>query len=146
MKQSVALITLGVRNYEESKRFYRALGWVPALEIEETAFFKANGVVVVLWARDKLAADCGVVDDGATWSGLALAHNVASRQDVDELVERARRAGATITRPASSTFYGGYAAVFRDLDGHTWEVAHNPGFELLSDGSLVLPAAGHTEP
>jgi predicted lactoylglutathione lyase len=138
MKQSVSLITLGVSDYEGAKSFYATLGWSPALEIEETAFYQANSVVLVLWSREKLAADTGVADDGAGWSGITLAHNVASRQEVDDLLERALTAGGTITREASETFYGGYAGVFRDLDGHPWEVAHNPGFGLAADGSVLL--------
>ena len=138
MKQSVSLITLGVADYQRAKSFYEALGWSVALDIEETAFFQANGVVLVLWARDKLAADSGIADEGARWSGIALAHNVSSRQEVDEVIEEARRNGATVTREPSETFYGGYAGVFRDLDGHAWEVAHNPGFGLAQDGSIIL--------
>ena len=76
MRQSVSMITLGVSDYERAKSFYGALGWVPALEIEETTFYQANGVIVVLWAREKLAEDSGIEDDGARWSGIALAHNV----------------------------------------------------------------------
>ena len=138
MRQSVSMITLGVSDYERAKSFYGALGWVPALEIEETTFYQANGVIVVLWAREKLAEDSGIEDDGARWSGIALAHNVTSREEVDGLMERARRAGGTITREPAETFYGGYAGVFRDLDGHAWEVAHNPGFGLAPDGSVIL--------
>jgi uncharacterized protein len=138
MKQSVSLITLGVSDYERAKSFYEALGWSATLDVEETAFFQANGIVVVLWAREKLSADTGVVDDGATWSGITLAHNVGRREEVDALIEQARANGATITREPSKTFYGGYAGVFRDLDGHAWEVAHNPGFGLAPDGSIVL--------
>jgi uncharacterized protein len=92
----------------------------------------------VLWAREKLAADSGIADDGAGWSGITLAHNVRSRQEVDDIVEQARSAGATIAREPSETFYGGYAGVFRDLDGHAWEVAHNPGFGLARDGSVLF--------
>jgi predicted lactoylglutathione lyase len=139
MKQSVSLITLGVSDYEQAKAFYRALGWSPALETQETAFYEANGVVVTLWAREKLSADTGVADDGARWSGITLAHNVGSRREVDDVIEQARRNGGTITREPSETFYGGYAGVFRDLDGHAWEIAHNPGFGLGADGSIVLP-------
>jgi uncharacterized protein len=142
MRQSVSLITLGVADYERAKRFYDALGWSAALEIQETAFFQANGVVVVLWSREKLAEDMGIEDDGARWSGITLAHNVGSREEVDELVERAVANGATVTREPSETFYGGYAGGFRDLDGHSWEIAHNPGFALTHDGSVVLPAQG----
>jgi uncharacterized protein len=138
MKQSVSLITLGVADYAQAKAFYERLGWIPALEIEETAFFQGNGVVVVLWAREKLAEDSGIPDDGARWGGIALAHNLASREEVDDLIERARAAGAAITRELAETFYGGYAGVFRDLDGHAWEVAHNRGFGLAPDGSVIL--------
>jgi predicted lactoylglutathione lyase len=139
MKQAVSLITLGVSDYERSRAFYAALGWSPTLEVQETAFLQANGVVLVLWAREKLADDSGIDDDGATWSGIALAHNVASREEVDEIVEQARRVGGTVTREPAETFYGGYAGVFRDPDGHAWEIAHNPGFGLTENGSIMLP-------
>jgi uncharacterized glyoxalase superfamily protein PhnB len=68
-----------------------------------------------------------------------MAHNVGSREEVDELIRVAQANGAEITRDPSETFYGGYAGVFRDLDGHAWEIAHNPGFGLNEDGSIVLP-------
>jgi predicted lactoylglutathione lyase len=139
MKQAVSLITLGVADYARAKAFYEALGWTPAMDVEDTAFFQANGVVLVLWGRDKLAADLGIADDGARWSGLALAHNVASDEEVDRVIEEARARGAEISREPAKTFYGGYAGCFRDLDGHAWEVAHNPGFGLTDDGSVVLP-------
>jgi predicted lactoylglutathione lyase len=139
MRQSISLITLGVGDYDRAKAFYGALGWTAALDIQETAFFQANGIVLTLWSREKLSADMGIPDDGARWSGIALAHNVGSREEVDDLIERARANGAEITRPPSETFYGGYAGVFRDLDGHAWEIAHNPGFELAADGSAILP-------
>jgi uncharacterized protein len=141
MKQSISLVTLGVADYERAKTFYDALGWTPVLDIEETAFFQANGVVLVLWAREKLADDMGILDDGARWSGIVLAHNVGSRAEVNDVIDRARASGADITRQPSETFYGGYAGGFRDLDGHAWEVAHNPGFGLRVDGSVVLPTA-----
>jgi predicted lactoylglutathione lyase len=139
VKQSISLVTLGVSDYARACEFYEALGWTAAKEIEETAFFQANGVILVLWARDKLAEDMGIPDSGEPWGGIALAHNVPSRDEVHEIVERARQNGAEITREPAETFYGGYAGVFRDLDGHVWEVAHNPGFGLDDDGNVVLP-------
>jgi predicted lactoylglutathione lyase len=139
MKQSVSLITLGVSDFPRAKAFYEAIGWSAAMDVEDTLFFRANGVVLVLWGRDKLAADMGVRDDGARWSGVALAHNVASDDEVDRVIEEARASGAEISREPAPTFYGGYAGCFRDLDGHVWEVAHNPGFGLDDDGSVVLP-------
>jgi predicted lactoylglutathione lyase len=140
MKQSVSLITLGVADYANAKAFYAALGWIPALEIQETAFFQANGVVLALWAREKLAADSGIEDDGARWGGITLAHNVGSAEEVHAVIERARKAGGAITREPAETFYGGYAGVFRDPNGHAWEIAHNPGFGLAADGSVILRA------
>ena len=139
MKQSVSLVTLGVADYARAKAFYEALGWRAAMDVEETAFFRANGVVLVLWARDKLADDMGVHDGGARWSGIALAHNVGADAEVDDVIARARANGAEICREPAPTFYGGYAGAFRDPDGHVWEVAHNPGFGLNEDGSVVLP-------
>ena len=143
MKQSIALITLGVADIERATTFYAALGWSPALEIEETVFFQAGGQAIVLWGRDKVAADAGIADDGSsTFAGIVLAHNVGSRPEVDEIVRAAADAGATVTREPSETFYGGYAGFFRDPDGHTWEVAHNPGLQLGADGSLTVPDFG----
>ena len=139
MKQSISLVTLGVADVERATAFYRALGWTPAREIEETVFLQANGVVLVLWSRQKLADDMGIEDPGEGWGGIALAHNVASREEVNQIVEQARGAGAAVTREPAETFYGGYAGGFRDLDGHVWEIAHNPGFPLAADGALVLP-------
>ncbi len=141
MKQSISLITLGVGEFGRARAFYETLGWRVALEVQETAFFQANGVVLVLWARERLAADTGIEDDGSRWGGITLAHNVGSRAQVDELIELARRSGAEIAREPAETFYGGYAGVFRDLDGHAWEVAHNPGFGLDEAGNVVLAHA-----
>jgi len=141
VKQSVSLVTLGVADYPRAVAFYEALGWKVALDVQETAFFEANGVVLVLWGREKLGPDLGVTDDGARFGGIGLAHNVGSRDEVHEVIELARANGAEISREPAETFYGGYAGVFRDLDGHAWEIAHNPGFGLDDDGHVVLPSS-----
>ncbi len=141
MRQSISLVTLGVADYVRARAFYAALGWSPAWEVQETAFFQANAVILVLWSREKLASDTGIDDDGTRWGGITLAHNVGSREEVHEVIELARANGAEIAREPEETFYGGYAGVFRDLDGHAWEIAHNPGFGLEDDGSVSLPRA-----
>lgn len=144
MEQRVSLITLGVADLSRSRTFYEQLGW-RGQEIEETVFFQTGGQAVVLWAREKVAADAGVDDDGsAAFAGIVLAHNVGSREEVDHIVGAAARAGAHVTKPPTETFYGGYAGFFRDPDGHTWEIAHNPGFTLNADGTLTLPDFGAT--
>lgn len=139
MEPRISLVTLGVTDLARAKRFYEALGW-RGQEVQETVFFQAGALALVLWGRDALAADSGI-DPGTPgeFGGIALAHNVRSAEEVDALVAAAEHAGATVTRPPARTFYGGYAGVFRDPDGHPWEVAHNPGFTLADDGSLVLP-------
>jgi len=141
----VSLVTLGVSDLERSRRFYEALGW-RGQEAEGTVFFQAGGMALVLWGRDLLAADSGIADDEGSggFGGIALAHNVRSRDEVDAVVAAAADAGATVTRPPAETFYGGYAGCFTDPDGHVWEVAHNPGFTLTDDGSLILPDFGAT--
>jgi predicted lactoylglutathione lyase len=141
MEQRISLVTLGVADVARSKAFYTALGW-QGQEVQETVFFQAGGIAIVLWGREKVAADCVVEDTGAAFSGIALAQNLRSREEVDAVIAAAEAAGATVTKPAEETFYGGYAGVFLDPDGHPWEIAHNPGFTLAEDGSLVLPDFG----
>lgn len=142
MEQRISLVTLGVADLARARGFYEALGW-RGQTVQETVFFQAGAQAVVLWARQEVAADAGVADDGDSgFGGITLAHNVRSREDVDAGMAEAAAAGATVTKAPAETFYGGYAGFFRDLDGHVWEVAHNPGFPLAEDGSLVLPDLG----
>jgi predicted lactoylglutathione lyase len=138
MEQRITLITLGVADHAVARGFYERLGWRCTLEVEDTAFFQAGGLVVSLWSREKLAADSGVADPGG-WGGVTLAHNVSSEDDVDRVIDEARSAGARISAEPARTPWGGYAGVFVDPDGHPWEVAYNPGFELRDDGSLIVP-------
>jgi uncharacterized protein len=141
MEPRVSLVTLGVADLARAKAFYAALGW-EGQEVQETVFVQAGPLAVVLWSRAKLAEDSGIEDDGGSFGGMALAQNVRSRDEVDAIVAAAAAAGASVTRPPAETFYGGYAGVFRDPDGHVWEIAHNPGFTLAEDGALVLPDFG----
>lgn len=142
MQQRISLITLGVSALDRARTFYERLGW-RGQEVEQTVFFQAGAVAVVLWGRDKLAADAGVQDPGTGgFGGVTLAHNVRSRAEVDEVLAAAAAAGATITRPAAETFYGGYAGYFADPDGHVWEIAHNPGLPLGPDGAITIPDLG----
>jgi len=145
MEPRVSLITLGVADLSVSRAFYEQLGW-QGQETEETVFFQAGAMVVVLWGRAKLAADAQLPDlELPGFRGVALAHNVRSEQEVDQIIAAAEQAGATVTRPAGPTFYGGYAAYFTDPDGHAWEIAYNPAFALDADGSITLPP-GFGEP
>ncbi|MEV1080489.1 VOC family protein [Streptomyces sp. NPDC050211] len=142
MEQRITLITLGVSDLARAKAFYEALGW-RGQEVEETVFFQAGGLGLVLWSRDKLARDCGLEPGpSAGFGGIALAHNVRSDAEVDALLGAVERSGGTITKPAAVNPIGFYSGAFIDPDGHAWEVAHNPGFPLAEDGSLTLPDFG----
>jgi len=142
MEPRLSLITLGVTDLGRARAFYERLGW-RGQEVEETVFFEAGGVVLVLWGRDKLALDSGVADTGRdSFDGVVLAHNVRSAEEVEQVAAAAEAAGATMTRPPGETFYGGYAACFSDPDGHVWEISYNPGFALREDGSIILPDFG----
>ena len=142
MEQRISLVTLGVTDLGRARRFYERLGW-RGQEVEETVFFQTGGSALVLWGRDRLAADSGRDDEPLpAFSGVVLAHNVRSKAEVDKVMGDAENAGGTVTRPAAETFYGGYAGVFADPDGHAWEVAYHPGFTLEADGSLTLPDFG----
>jgi uncharacterized protein len=140
MQQRVSLITLGVRDLARSRAFYEALGWrsLPRPN-DDVVFFQAGGMVVALWDRGRLAED-SAVSYAEGWGGVTLAHNVVSPAEVDAVLVEAERAGATIGRPGAQTFWGGYSGVFIDPDGHPWEVAHNPFWEIAEDGSIVLPS------
>ncbi len=142
MEQRITLVTLGVSDLARAKSFYEALGW-RGQEVEETVFFQAGGLALVLWDREKLARDCGVEPGPAGgFGGIALAHNLRSEAEVDELLAAVRRAGGSVTKPAAVNAIGFYSSAFVDLDGHAWEVAYNPGFPLAADGSVTLPDFG----
>jgi uncharacterized protein len=142
VEQRLSLITLGVADLHRAREFYERLGW-RGQEVEETVFFQAGTIGIVLWGRDQLAEDAGIDDARADgFGGIAIAHNVRSEAEVDTVVTAAADAGATVTRTPRETFYGGYAGCFTDLDGHVWEIAFNPGFPLDQDGGITIPDFG----
>jgi len=138
MKQRVSVITLGVRDLERARAFYTALGWqAGAAPADDVVFFQAGDMVLALWDRARLAED-SCVEDTPGWGGVTLALNVGSPAEVDTVTEEARAAGGRIGREPAETFWGGYSSVFVDPDGHPWEVAHNPHWELTEDGGVRL--------
>lgn len=137
MEQRISLITLGVRDVVQAQAFYEALGWSGESPDGEVVFFQAGCMVFALWGRAQLSADSVVTDSGG-WGGVTLAHNVASREAVDQVLAQAEASGGTVGRPGAENFWGGYSGVFIDPDGHPWEVAHNPGWRLAEDGSVHL--------
>ncbi|HEX8995669.1 MAG TPA: VOC family protein [Ktedonobacterales bacterium] len=141
MEPYISLITLGVADLERALRFYRdGLRWpLSSASGGDIAFFRTGGVVLALYPRELLAADARVPAGGAGFGGVTLAHNVASREDVERTLAEAAAAGASILKPAEQAEWGGYSGYFADPDGYPWEVAWNPGFPLRPDGSVQLP-------
>lgn len=141
MDQRLSLVTLGVRDLAASRAFYKRLGWAESPPSNEhVAFFQCGGMVFALWGRDALVEDAGVAAPGAGFANVSLAQNVRSREAVDAALAEAKRAGATILKAGAEAFWGGYTGYFADPEGFVWEVAWNPGFELMPDGSIKLPA------
>jgi predicted lactoylglutathione lyase len=139
MDQRLSLVTLGVSDLARARSFYEGLGWTTGAEPDDdVVFFQAGGMIVALWDRAKLAEDSEVSDSGG-WGGVTLAYNTRSNDEVDEVIEEARKAGAKIGREPGETFWGGYSGVFIDPEGHPWEVAHNPRWTIEADGSVTLP-------
>jgi catechol 2,3-dioxygenase-like lactoylglutathione lyase family enzyme len=140
MESRVSLITLGVADLQRSRAFYEALGFKPSsLGGGEVFFFQAGALGLVVWSRTELAKDAGVTEAGGGFRGIALAHNVRTKAEVDAVLREAEAVGAKITRPAHDADWGGRSGYFADPDGHLWEIAWNPGFPLSEDGKLTLP-------
>ena len=130
MEPRISIVTLGVSDLARSVEFYRdGLGLVLYDEnTESIAFFQNKGTWLALYPREALAADVGIPTEGSGFSGVTLAHNLRSKEEVDELLDVAVAAGATLVKPAQDTFWGGYSGYFSDLDGYLWEIAWNPFF------------------
>lgn len=140
MEQRISLVTLGVRDLAASRAFYKRLGWKESPPSgQEVAFFQCGGMVLALWGRDALAEDAQVQGPGSGFANLSLAQNVRSKAEVDATLAEAEKAGGTILKPGTVAFWGGYTGYFADPEGFAWEVAWNPGFEILADGSIKLP-------
>ncbi len=140
MEQRLTLITLGVRDLARSTAFLERLGWVRSVrQANGVSFFQCGSVGLSLFPRSELAKDAGVPENGHGFEGFAIAHNTRSKDEVDTVLAEAEAAGGKIVKPAKTAVWGGYSGYFRDLDGHLWEVAWNPGFQLDAHGGVKLP-------
>jgi uncharacterized protein len=129
MNPRISMITLAVRDLPAAVEFYEhGLGFPRMESPPEVAFFTLNGTWLGLFGRDDLAADAHVDSGGSGFEGFSLAHNVHSEAAVDDVIRQAAAAGATVVKQPEKTEWGGYSGYFKDLDGHLWEIAHNPHF------------------
>lgn len=131
MSFRISMITLGVSDLKRATEFYRDGLGLPSNEKHEgVVFFPLSGTWLALFPVEDLAADAQVPNDGQGFTRVALAHNVKTKEEVEEVLKQAQAAGGTITKPAQDVFWGGYCGYFTDPDGHIWEVAWNPNLDL----------------
>jgi predicted lactoylglutathione lyase len=138
MKQRVAVITLPVADLGVAKAFYcDGLGWSPVFDDGDVVFFQFNGFVLGLWSKASFEKDVGAasVSHGRTF---ALGHNVASREEVDHVMQLAESVGAAILKRPVELPWGGYSGNFSDPDGHVWEIAHNPAWDISDEGYVTF--------
>ena len=138
MEQRISFLTLAVRDLEASRRFYLAgLGWSADLDVEGDVLMIMVGerLVLSLWDRAHFEAEVGQIAMAGGIAPFTIAHNVATRAEVDTVLEAARAAGADPVHDAEDRDWGGYSGYFADPDGYRWEIAFNPG----PIGQKVLP-------
>eukprot|EP00928_Gymnodinium_smaydae_P046971 TRINITY_DN31317_c0_g1_i1.p1 TRINITY_DN31317_c0_g1~~TRINITY_DN31317_c0_g1_i1.p1 ORF type:complete len:175 (-),score=31.94 TRINITY_DN31317_c0_g1_i1:184-636(-) len=138
MEQRVSLISLGVADMERSAAFYGALGWQRVETTDGLVVFDLIGQTLGLYPKDKMFADIGIPPPSSDsgFSGITLGYNVREKKEVAEVLDKAKAAGGKVLKEAADVFWGGHHGFFADLDGHLWEVAHNPYSALRADGAF----------
>ena len=140
MEARVSLITLGVGDLARSKAFYTKLGFAASsVGGAEVVFLQAGAVALCLFPRESLACDADVSAEGSGFRGVAIAHNVREKDQVDTVIAEAVAAGGSVAKAAHDATWGGRSGYFSDPDGHLWEVAWNPHFPLSPEGALTVP-------
>ena len=138
--QRISLITLGASDLERSRDFYTSLGWVPVPSPPEVVFYQLDGMVLGLFGLKPLAEDQGRPGEELGTGAMSLAQNFVDRASVDAAFAKAVEAGATALKNPKEVFWGGYSGYYADPDGHVWEVAHNPFWEIDANGKITIPA------
>jgi len=136
------IICLGVRNMEKAIKFYRdGLGFKTDEKSNnpEVVFFSTSGTKLELYPLELLAKDINndnPPEISSRFAGITLAYNSKTKEGVREVIELARKAGATIVKEPQGVFWGGFHAYFSDPDGYYWEVAWGPNFEF-DDNDMI---------
>lgn len=140
--QRISLITLGVADLDRSRAFYSALGWLPAASAPGVVFYQFDGMALGLFGLDALAEDQGRPGAALGTGAATLAQNFPDRAGVDAAYSVALAAGASALKSPEAVFWGGYSGYYADPDGHVWELAHNPFWQLDDQGRVTLGPAG----
>ena len=141
MSVYISLITWGVADMASATSFYAQLGFLRSKGVSQTSvsFMQAGGVVLALWGRDAQRDDALACEIWTGNGGIVVAQNLTSDAEVDAAMARAEAAGARILKRAAKTFWGGYDGYYADADGHVWEIAFNPFWQLDEQGRIKLP-------
>lgn len=137
--QRVSLITLGVADLDRAAAFYAALGWTPVPSPPTVVFYQLEGQVLGLFPLGPMAKDQGRAGAKLETGALALAQNFPDSEAVDTAFAAAIDAGATVLKSPEEVFWGGYSGQYTDPDGHVWEVAYNPFWNIDADGRITIP-------
>ncbi|MBD8036047.1 VOC family protein [Solibacillus sp. A46] len=139
------LITLGTKDIVKSHNFFKSLGFHTSIRGTESApsiiFFKNEGTKIALYPLDELAKDINKENPPAIssgFSGITLAYNAKSIDEVDEIINKAKLSGATVHKEPKKNDWGGYGGYFTDLDGYYWEVAYGEDWEFDESNMLVI--------
>ncbi len=132
----ITLITLAVQDLEISKAFYDRLGWVLEESTPDVAFYAMAGQKFGLYNVAKLAEDVGMPITELGAGRTSFSQNFATEAEVDSEYDAALAAGATELKRPEKIFWGGYSGTWADPDGHIWEYAMNPFWQLDADGRL----------
>jgi catechol 2,3-dioxygenase-like lactoylglutathione lyase family enzyme len=141
MDQRLDLLTLGVPDLDEARRFYLdGLGWTATLDVPgEVVFIQVgHGLLLAVWGAQDLAADVDGTPLSPAPAALALAQIVQTEDEVRGVLDGAAAAGGTILKPAQPAAFGGYHGYFADPFGFRWEIATNPGWHVSDDGVVTI--------
>ncbi len=132
MKPTVSVITLGVSDLRKSEDFYtNVLKFKKrGSDSEKIVFYELDNIVLAIFPREDLADDAQVSAEGSGFHGITLAHNVASENEVNEIIKDLHPRGVKIVKKPQKTGWGGYDAYFSDPDGYLWEVVYNPFWKI----------------
>ncbi|KIA73889.1 glyoxalase family protein [Arthrobacter sp. MWB30] len=142
MDQRLHFITFATPDLDRARAFYKdGLGWEPLMDVPgEILFFQvAPGLMLGLFDAEKFDQDLasGIQTPGV--SGVTLSHNVGSAAEVSRTIDALVTAGATLIKPAQAGAFGGiFHGHVKDPNGIVWEIAHNPGWRIDEDGTVVF--------